>query len=242
MTGQAKACPTFDAERYDELWTHTAVGAAQRRQVWRYADGLFHPGQRLLDVGCGTGADAAHFAARGVDMHATDCSPAMVDVASRRGGFAATVLRAEDVAAAGEVFDGAISNFGALNCVDDLPAVARGLGRVVRPGGYLAICTIGRFCAWETLFPGKATRRWRGSAGSSLGITVRYPTVRQILRAFSPEFELVRWVGIGLFVPPSYVRLPAAQVRIFEVFDRLLARLPLLRGMADHRLVILVRK
>jgi ubiquinone/menaquinone biosynthesis C-methylase UbiE len=173
----APPAPPFDrlAARYDQLWTRTPTGSAQRGLVWRNLDGLFHPGERLLDIGCGTGADAAHFSARGIAVHATDCSPAMVDAARRRGGFTASVLRAEEIAEAGEIYDGAISNFGALNCVGDLAAVARSLARVVRPGGRVAICTIGRFCAWETLYYAsrlrfrKAFRRLRGNAPSSLG-------------------------------------------------------------------------
>jgi len=233
------------AARYDQLWTDTAVGSAQRHLVWRNIEGLFPPGQRVLDIGCGTGADAEYLANRGVAVHATDCSPAMVRAARERGGFDVSVLRAENIGDLAGMFDGAISNFGALNCVDDLPAVARGLAGVVRPGGCVAICTIGRFCAWETLYHAgrrRAIRRWRGQATSaSLGIAVRYPTVAQLESAFAPHFTLRRWMGIGLLVPPSYVRLPRALVRVFERLDRVLAWVPLLRAMADHRLLILVR-
>ncbi len=237
----------FDAEQYDRRWTDTPIGRAQRELVWRNVDPLFQAGERILDVGCGTGADAAHFAALGVAVRATDPSPAMIEVARRRGGFTTGVLRAEEVASIAATFDGAISNFGALNCVADLPAVARGLASVVRPGGRVAICTIGRFCAWESLYYlargqlAKAFRRIRGSAPSSLGVTVYYPTVRD-LRATFAEFQLERWTGIGLFVPPSYVPMPGPMVRWCGILDRALAGVPLLRAMADHRLLILVRK
>ena len=134
---QAKApAPPFDriATRYDALWTTTAIGRAQRNLVWRAIDGLFHAGERILDIGCGTGEDAAHFAARGVHVYATDASPAMVRVARERG-ITATVCSAEELGRIGRSFDGAISNFGALNCVENLPAVAVSLAPLVRPGG-----------------------------------------------------------------------------------------------------------
>lgn len=236
------------AARYDELWTSTPIGCAQRQMVWRGMDPLFRPGQWVLDVGCGTGADAAHFAARGVTVHAIDASPAMIQEARRRGGFSTGVLPAEEVATLAEIYDGAISNFGALNCVSDLAAVVRGLAAVVRPGGPIAICTIGRFCAWEALYYtcrlqfAKAFRRLHGSARSSLGVTVHYPTVSELAAQFAAEFELLRWNGIGLLVPPSYVAMPGPLVGLLALFDRALARLPLLRGMADHRLLIFVRK
>jgi hypothetical protein len=72
-------------------------------------------------------------------------------------------------------------------------------------------------------------------------ITIYYPTVAEIRAAFAPHFQLQRWTGIGLFVPPSYVKLPAALVAVLAVCDRLLAHLPLLRALADHRLFLLVR-
>ena len=238
------------AHCYDERWTNTPVGRAQRDLVWRTIDPLFHPGQRVLDIGCGTGEDAAHFASRGVQVHATDPAPGMIAIARARGGFHAEVLPAEELESLDEIFDGAISNFGALNCVEDLAPVARSLAALVRPGGRAAICILGRFCAWESLYYAiegkfrKAVRRWRGRAGRGTPCSpvVYYPAVGQLRAAFAPHFELQRWTGIGAFVPPTYVHLPASVIRCLAVCDRLLARLPLVRAAADHRLFILVRK
>ena len=243
------SAPVFDrmAASYDAAWTNTPIGRAQRDLVWREVDPLFQAGERILDIGCGTGEDAVHFAARGVTVYATDASPAMVQVARERG-VTATVCRAEELGRIGRTFDGAISNFGALNCVEDLPAVARALATLVRPGGRVAISLLGRFCAWETLYYAvrlqwsKAFRRWRGDRVPYQEITVHYPTASEIHAAFKDDFELLRWTGIGLLVPPSYVKLPAAVVRMLAACDRVLARLPLLRGLADHRLFLLVRK
>jgi SAM-dependent methyltransferase len=232
------------APRYDELWTDTPVGRAQRDAVWRVVDELFHAGDRVLDIGCGTGEDAAHLAARGVLVSAVDASPAMVARARERG-VAAEVMRAEDLGKSAPMsrgaadtsvcatYHGAISNFGALNCVQDLAGVARALGALVRPGGYVAICVIGRFCAWEMLYYKKAFRRWGGRAGD-----IRYPTVRQLRADFAPDFELLYWTGIGMLVPPSYVKLPARIVRLLARIERFAP----LRACADHRLLVFKRK
>ncbi|MEO8372081.1 MAG: methyltransferase domain-containing protein, partial [Candidatus Solibacter sp.] len=233
------------AADYDAQWTATPVGRAQRDQVWRVLDAMFPSGSRVLDVGCGTGEDALHLMARGVDVLAVDASQAMVAIAQSQG-VATEVRRAEDLVELAGTFDGAISNFGALNCVADLPSVARELGRVVRPGGRVAICLIGRCCLWESLYFGlrmqfrKAFRRRRAS--SYRGMTVYYPTVAEVRAAFAEGFELGEWRGVGLLVPPSYVKLPSGVVRALAACDRVLAGLPLLRAMADHRLFVLVRK
>jgi ubiquinone/menaquinone biosynthesis C-methylase UbiE len=243
-----RSATVFDrvAATYDALWTTTPIGLAQRHLVWREMDELFHPGERILDIGCGTGEDAAHFEARGVQVFATDASPSMVHMARDRG-ITATVCDAEELGRIDRSFDGAISNFGALNCVGNLPVVAVSLAGLVRPGGRVAICLLGRFCAWETLHYAlrfewsKACRRWRRSARYQ-EIVVHYPTASEVRVAFAPDFELERWTGVGLLVPPSYVRLPAALVRVLAAIDRILAHLPLLRAMTDHRLFVLVRK
>ncbi len=237
------------AARYDALWTHAPIGRAQREQVWDCIDPLFHSGEALLDIGCGTGEDAAHFASRGLRVHATDASGEMLRHAAARGGFTTELVRAELLSPGIATYDGAVSNFGALNCVGELRDVAASLAAALRPGARLAICVIGSFCLWEVLHYsarlqfGKALRRVsRPSVVSSLGVAVHYRSVREWRAAFAPGFRCERWTGIGLLVPPSYVSLPPFFVRACNAVDRVLARLPLLRGLADHRLLILVRE
>lgn len=236
------------AARYDATWSETAVGRSQREAVWRAVDALFAPGDRILDLGCGTGVDALHFAARGIEVHAIDASAEMVRIARGRG-VEANRLPIEDVHELSGFFNGAFSNFGPLNCVPDLQPVAQALGRLVRPRGYVAICVMGPSCAWEVLYYlgrlrfAKAFRRWK-SAGTraSIGVDVRYPSVRQLVHTFQPDFQLVRWCGIGLFVPPSYVEgLSDRTIARLAAADRQFAHLPGLRALADHRLLIFQR-
>lgn len=236
------------AAQYDELWTRSAAGRAQRDAVWRRLDGLFHPGDSVLDIGCGTGEDAAHLMSLGIAVEAIDASAEMVRLARARGVDAARIP-IEELARVNGDFDGAISNFGALNCVADLPSFRRELARLIRPGGRAALCVLGRFCLWETIWfllrgrPGKARRRWAGdAAAASLGIRVRHFSMRELERAMSPEFRLLAWEGIGVFVPPSYVTWPGERaMRACRELDRRFARLPGPRACGDHRLAIFAR-
>ena len=70
---------------YDRLWSDSAAGRAQRDAFWRYSDPYFVPGQTVLDLGCGTGADSENLINRGVKPLAIDSSPQMVAVAQGRG-------------------------------------------------------------------------------------------------------------------------------------------------------------
>jgi SAM-dependent methyltransferase len=187
----------FDAlaQSYNELWTGTARGRDQRTAVWREIDGLFRTGDRVLDLGCGTGDDALHLADAGIEVFGIDAAPKMVQIARSRG-VKASVLSIEDlVSGAGlwPVFSGAISNFGALNCVPDLRPVATQLASLVQPAGPVAICLMGPFCLTDWRH---AAKRWCGHT-QWRGIDVYYPTSRQIRAAFAPWFAFERRVAIG---------------------------------------------
>ena len=57
----------------------------KREAVWREIDPLFRAGETVLDLGCGTGADAVHLMADGVQVYGTDASAEMVRIARRKG-------------------------------------------------------------------------------------------------------------------------------------------------------------
>ncbi len=189
------------APDYAALWTETPRGASQRARVWRSLDRLFQPGDEVLDLGCGAGDDAVHLGARGVKMFGIDASEKMIALAQARG-VRARRLAIEELDRLEGPFSGAISNFGALNCVASLRPVAEQLARLVRPGGAAALCVMGRFAPLETLrFLCKfdwaaATRRWRGQARWR-GIEVYYHSSAQMRKAFANGFIFEGRVFIG---------------------------------------------
>ncbi len=207
------------AADYDQAFTQSITGRAQREAVHRRLEARLAVGDRVLELGCGTGEDAVYLARRGMTVLATDPSAKMLEAARRKATDAgvgeALALRrmaAEGLAALPDdhAFDAAFSNFGALNCAADLAPVARELARLVRPGGVVILCLLGRWTAWEWLWfllhgqPRSAVRRLRPGGLPWRGAQVRYPPLRQVRRAFRPAWRLVRSAGVGTFVPPSY--------------------------------------
>ena len=102
----------FDAlaERFDELFDPWLSVAAQRRAVRGELLAAFPRGASILEIGGGTGTDAAWLADQGRQVFLTDASPAMVDHASRKIGAAnAQAIAAEELgqlAVSGRSFDG----------------------------------------------------------------------------------------------------------------------------------------
>lgn len=255
----------FDAvaDSYDEIFTVSKIGQAQRASVWKELEKAFHPKDRVLELGCGTGVDARFLARQGTTVFACDSSPQMIRAVRRNiqelkstlmGSVHLHQLRIEEISSLREQgpFDGAFSNFGALNCVEDLRSLAIDLAPLLRPGASALLCLMGPCCAWEIAWylgegrPRKAFRRLRrGGVIARLAdqatVRVHYPGVRSLARMFFPEFRLKSVKGVGVSVPPSYgepwaVRFP----RLFDFClraDSALGRCPGVRLFADHILL-----
>ena len=243
------------AETYVQDFSGTGIGETRRHAVWRRLDKIFSPGQKLLELNCGTGIDAVHLAERGIQLVACDISSRMIELALQLSASTDTselidfrVLPNEEIGSLkGEnVFDGAFSNFCGLNCVEDLPAVVRELTRLVRPEARVLLCMIGRFVPWEIAWfmahgePGKALRRLRRSSFRSSDpgtVCIQCPSVREIARVMSPAFRLQRWSGVGIAVPPTYTENRMQHfprmIKGLAGIDRVIGDLPLLRRMAD---------
>lgn len=130
-------------EVYEDPLVVRAFGEANRKSVdflEAFARGL--PGKRLLDLGCGLGRDAHHFARLGFEVTAVDYSEAMIEAARA----ASTTLNPPhfqvlNMQAIGEAFpecsfDGAWVCASLLHVPEpDVPAVLAGLHRVLAPGG-----------------------------------------------------------------------------------------------------------
>lgn len=104
-----------------------------------------HPGERLLDVGCGPGRHALTFAARGVEVVGVDIAQRFIDIARERTspGDLVTFERmdARALPFRGE-FDAAISlcqgAFGLVGPGSDVDVLA-GMARALRPRGRFAV-------------------------------------------------------------------------------------------------------
>jgi SAM-dependent methyltransferase len=268
------------AANYDRTFTNSLIGTLMRQAVWRRLDSCFEPGDRVLELNCGTGADAIYLGRRGVHVLATDVAPAMLELARSkvaRAGLEDLVeiaqLAIEDLTSRqaereigestiswspglpvslSEPFDGALSNFGGLNCVADLPVVAAGLAAHLRPGARAVLCVMGPLVPWEWAWYlrrgqlGKVFRRLHRGGIDWRGLTIRYPSVWAVRRAFAAAFRTRRVSAVGALVPPSYTeswaaRHPRLLARLND-WERRLETLPPLPWLADHYLMELERR
>ena len=250
------AAIAFDAiaPAFDQRFGQWLSVSAQRRAVRAALLKEFPKRGRILELGGGTGEDAAFLAGRGYDILLTDPSPTMVELAKAKLtplGSQARMAAGEELddfasrhlASGGEFFDGAFSNFAPLNCVVDLTLVARGLAHLLKPGAAAMLVVFGTFCPVEIVIellhwrPNQALRRCgRGQISARLSkreFPIVYHRGAEFARAFAPWFVLEKRIGIGVTVPPSaaepwisgHPRLLAAMEELDRVLSRPLAML-----------------
>jgi SAM-dependent methyltransferase len=254
----------FDAlaATYDGAFSGSVLGRLLRERVWWRLDDAFGAGERVLDVGCGTGEDALHLASRGVHVLAIDASSEMTDRTARkveRAGLSHLVdVRTASAEAMGEslrgtpLLDGVLSNFGVLNCVPNAREIAAQLGELTRPGARAFLCVMGPAVPWEWGWyllrgqPLKAFRRLTPGGTTWRGMRIRYPTIGALRRAFAPSFRAVGVRALGALLPPSYAEpwalRHAGLVERLAGLEEKIEAVPPFPWLADHYLLELVRR
>ncbi len=121
--------PSWDARLYQD----------RHAFVWQLGSSLLEllatrPGERILDLGCGTGQLTAQIAQAGAEVIGLDQSPAMIEEARRH--FPDIHFEIADARSLGwtGAFDAVFSN-AVLHWIPEAALVAEGIARALKPGG-----------------------------------------------------------------------------------------------------------
>ena len=195
---------------------------AWRQRIYAHADAFIKPNSKILELNAGTGIDAIRFAKQGHTVHATDISSGMlkrlnekVSAFSLSDKITVQQVSYEQLDQVRGKFDYVFSNFGGLNCIDDLKKVTRHLPQLLNQDAHVTWVIMPCISPWEWawLLKGKFKDAFRRFEKNGVMANVEgesfltyYHSLRAIEKSFDQQFQLIKSKGLGVFSPP-----PSAQ-------------------------------
>lgn len=230
----------------------------------------FAPGSRVLEIGCGTGIDTAFLVSQGIRVVACDPSEAMVGrtlsrLAADDAGARARVMPCGlenlelflDTLGEHEPFDGIVSNFGALNCVECLEPLRMLVSTSLKPGGAVLLGLMGRSCALEALYflmTGRRDLIRRRRAEGAVAVRVAgfdvdtfFHRTDDVAATLGPDLTLAGVTGIGVALPPPYFEprwqtFPPFLRTTLAAVDSIISFWPPFNRLGDHVLLQFVKQ
>lgn len=243
---------------YDREDDGNIVLKDMRAQVYNHVDRFINPNSFILELNAGTGIDALRFVRAGHRVHATDLSDGMIDQiklkiqqADVTGKLSCQQLSYDQLDKVDKKnFDYVFSNFGGLNCIQDLTLVTRHLPGILKRGAYVSWVIMPPVCAWELLgilkgHGTKAFRRFRKDGVRSHlegeHFTTYYHSLADARTAFGNSFKLIACEGLAALSPQPHrgdfpVRHPELYRNLRRLDSALRDHFPFNRW-ADHIIV-----
>lgn len=195
----------MQAADYDS-WYETSLGRMADRLQGALVERMAQPrsGERVLDVGTGTGHYAVRLAARGLHVAGVDASESMLALA--RAKTAAVEWRqaeAEHLPFPDDSFDLVLAVTLLEFVPDPLQALAE-MRRVAAPGGRLVLGVLNAHSVWGRFYRAQAQQMETPFRHAHLFTPAEFVTMLR-------HFGSVRWCS-ALFVPPSGRGLWAASL------------------------------
>lgn len=252
------------ADQYDTIFTYSNIGKAQRNRVFKYVNQILNKGKKLsiLELNCGTGADAIHFGNLGHHVIATDISEGMIAVAKAKDHPKNVTFKVQDINTISSTtfdtkFDLIFSNFGGLNCLskEQLNSFLNASEGLLKPNGKLILVVMPKHCLWERLYftlKGDATKAKRRNTNISVaanvdGVSVEtwYFNPDEIIELSKSKYKQELIKPVGMAIPPSYLERSFIAKKpilpILKGLDSILTAASLAK-YADHFLIVLEKK
>ncbi|MBN8703720.1 MAG: methyltransferase domain-containing protein [Bacteroidetes bacterium] len=244
------------ATNYDEEFTSSFVGKAQRNVVYHNLNSTLDKENAVLEVNCGTGEDALWLSPKVNSVIATDISASMINTAKiklQKTQLDNVKLEISSYADLSKKFlpnsfDVVFSNFGGLNCIDEheFMQAIDAMTKLLKPKGKLVFVIMGRFCLVESLyflFKLNLKKIFRRLSRSGISTTINditfntyYYSPKKIKQLTGASFKMLRLRGVGILLPPSYLsnKFSSKLTNIIYGVDLFLSRFSWSAYISDH--------
>lgn len=256
----------FDSasKNYDTAFTFSNIGKAQRQMVYKYLYDILVQDKKLsvLELNCGTGEDAKHFAELGHNVKATDISEGMISVSKAKCHldnleFSILDINTIDETTFEKKFDFIFSNFGGFNCLskNEIDLFFKTATKILNPEGKIVLVIMPKYCLWEQLYftlKGRYKKAKRRKTNQSVVANVEgasvntwYYNPKEIVSLTEAYYTTHKIKPIGLTIPPSYLEnsflAKKSFLSIFKSIDTVFTG-SFWAKYADHFLIELKKK
>ncbi len=251
------------AEQYDSIFGKNDIGHYVRQFTVKQYLMTFSPGQNILELNCGTGADALILAQQKISITGFDLSPRMIAIAKKKilsakldNFIDVRVLAIEDIdILSGKVYDGALSNFDGLNTFRTFHHLSEKLANLLKPGAVFFATLLNSWSIQKIMGAIKQLHFVRAfSRLSKKGETphtgfsyhIYYHSPFSFYFQFRNHFSLEKIFSFGFLVPPyghdnasSFIKnnIP----RLIKVEQKIAGILPF-NLIGDHFLIEMKRR
>ena len=255
---------SFDtaANTYDQSFTDTLIGRAQRNSVYKILTKHLSNCKDILEINCGTGEDAIWLAKQNFNVLATDISENMIAIGQAKNQYKNLALAQLDINLISKTkdfgtFDLVFSNFGGLNCLskNEIEHFFSTISNALNKKGKLSLVIMPKNTIWEQLYfmlKGKfstALRRRKEVAIANVdgeNVPTYYYNPKDIVNLAKEYFKLVEYKPIGFFVPPSYLEpffKNKRKIFNFLVFlEKVTSNWSFLSKYSDHYIITLEKQ
>ncbi len=247
-------------EEYEALSRDNFIDIARRTIIRKHVNKFLKPQDSILEINAGSGIDAVYFAKKGHSVLATDIAVASkihIENKIRQSGL--TNLSFQQCSFSNlENLDGnfncIFSNFGGLNCTDDLRSVFSGFEKLLPSGGFVSLVIMPKCYPWEmlTYFKGNknAFRRFeKDTVLATVGgaeINTYYHSPKKIKAAIGKNFKHIQTRNIGTFYPSahftSFQKHQALLSKLIRFDDWMNQFLLMPKGVGDYYIITFKKK
>lgn len=255
MFDSVKEAFSRQSEYFDEYEEQNQILKWMRNVTRAHISKYLRNKDRILELNAGTGLDAVYFAEKGNKIHCIDISDGMLKKLDEKinTGKLNTLISYQVLSFTeldklkNNSFDYIFSNFGGLNCIENLKDVFIHFSNILEPGGKVTLVIIPPVCPWELslIFKGNFKTAFRrlhknGITANVEGIqfTTYYHSVSKTIDALGPDFRIIDIQGLASVSPPPYmINFPIKLHNLYKIltrFDEKLSRYFPFNRCADH--------